>query len=316
MSFLLRNKRVWVAGHNGLVGMAVVRRLEREECDLLTVERSRLDLRRQSDVETWIKDNRPDAVILAAATVGGIEANRTRPAEFLYDNLMMEANIIDAAAKGDVEKLLFLGSSCIYPRDTAQPIVEDALLTGALEPTNESYAIAKIAGIKLCQSYRRQYGCNFISAMPCNLYGPGDRFDAVQSHVIPALMMKFHAARINRMPSITMWGTGTPLREFLHVDELAAALIIMMQDYQGESPVNIGSGQEISIRELAMMMANVTGYDGDIHFDPSKPDGTPRKVLESRKMRDMGWAPSIPLRQGLEETYRNYCIGQEQIRVV
>lgn len=306
MSFSLRNKRIWVAGHNGLVGRAMIRRLEHEACDLLTIERSRLDLRRQGDVETWVKDTRPDVIILAAATVGGIEANRMRPAEFLYDNLMMEANIIDAAAKGGVEKLLFLGSSCIYPRDTAQPIVEDALLTGALEPTNESYAIAKITGIKLCQSYRRQYGCDFISAMPCNLYGPGDRFDAVQSHVIPAMMMKFHAARINRIPSVTVWGTGTPLREFLHVDDLAEALLIMLRDYQGESPVNIGSGEEVSIRDLAMMMGDVTGYNGEIHFDLSKSDGTPRKVLESHLIRDLGWSPALLLRQGLEETYSGY----------
>jgi GDP-L-fucose synthase len=307
MGFSLRNRRIWVAGHNGLVGRALVRRLGREDCAILTADRARLDLRRQQDVEAWIRDNRPDAIILAAATVGGIEANRTRPAEFIYDNIMIAANVIDAAAKVGVEKLLFLGSSCIYPRDAAQPMAEDDLLTGVLEPTNEFYALAKISGIKLCQSYRRQHGCDFISAMPCNLYGPGDRYDAVRSHVIPALMMKFHAARKNRIAATTLWGTGTPLREFLHAGDLAEALVLMLREYEGEVPLNIGSGEEISIRDLAVMIAGVTGYEGSIHFDSSKPDGAPRKLLESGGIRGLGWTPCISLRAGLEEIYELYA---------
>ena len=308
--FTLSRKKIWVAGHNGLVGSALVRVLP----DALTVPRDELDLRDQMATRLFIKRHRPDAIILAAATVGGIGDNKARPADFLYDNLMIEANVVHAAHEAGVEKLLLLGSSCIYPRDTAQPITESALLTGPLEPTNEAYAIAKIAGIKLCQSYQQQYGARFISAMPCNLYGPGDRFDAVRSHVIPALMLKMHQAKINHLPAIEFWGTGTPLREFLHVDDLARALILMLQDYEGSAPVNIGSGFEISIADLSAQMAQIVGYDGALAFNPAYPDGTPRKILDSHVIRDMGWEPKTDLMQGLQETYEWFCQHPQGLR--
>lgn len=295
-----------MAGHTGLVGSALMRRLAREGCALLTVDRRTLDLRDQAATERWIKSNQPDGIIMAAAAVGGIEANRSRPAEFLYDNLMMSANVIHAAAQRGVSKLLYLGSSCIYPRMAAQPIAPDALLTGPLEQTNEAYAIAKIAAIKLAQYYRIQHGCDFISAMPCNLYGPGDRFDALNSHVIPALMMKFHEAVRRGDQTVRLWGTGSPLREFMHVDDLAEALVFLLCEYSGDAPVNAGSGQEISIRDLALLMAEITGYSGRIEFDPAMPDGTPRKVLDSGALRATGWAPAIPLRDGLAATYEWY----------
>ena len=307
MSVSLRNKRIWVAGHGGLVGGALVRRLQAEGAQLLLVDRKTLDLREQAATDAWVRSQQPDAIIMAAATVGGIDANRTRPADFLYDNMMMAANVIHAAAGRGVSKLLFLGSSCIYPRDTAQPITPDALLSGPLEPTNEAYAIAKIAGVKLCQSYRVQHGCDFIAAMPCNLYGPGDRFDLAGSHVIPAMMMKFHQARLRGDFSVTLWGTGTPLREFLHVDDLAAGLVTLLQDYSDAAPVNIGPGSEISISNLASLMAEITGYSGAIHFDSAMPDGVPRKILDSAILRQMGWAPAIGLRDGLAATYDWYC---------
>lgn len=306
MTFLLRNRRIWVAGHAGLVGSALMRRLAREGCDLLTVDRRTLDLRDQVATERWIKSNQPDGIIMAAATVGGIEANRRHPAEFLYDNMMMSANVIHAAAQRGVSKLLYLGSSCIYPRMATQPIAPDAFLTGPLEQTNEAYAIAKIAAIKLAQYYRAQHGCDFISAMPCNLYGPGDRFDALNSHVIPALMMKFHEAVRRGDQVVRLWGTGSPLREFLHVDDLAEALVFLLCEYSGDAPVNAGSGQEISIRDLAALMAEVTGYSGRIEFDPAMPDGTPRKLLDSGVLHGMGWRPAIALRDGLTATYDWY----------
>ena len=283
-----------------------MRRLAREGCALLTVDRRTLDLRDQAATERWIKSNQPDGIIMAAAAVGGIEANRSRPEEFLYDNLMMSANVIHAAAQRGVSKLLYLGSSCIYPRMAAQPIAPDALLTGALEQTNEAYAIAKIAAIKLAQYYRIQNGCDFISAMPCNLYGPGDRFDALNSHVIPALMMKFHEAVRRGDQTVRLWGTGSPLREFMHVDDLAEALVFLLCEYSGDAPVNAGSGQEISIRDLALLMAEITGYAGRIEFDPAMPDGAPRRVLDSGALRAMGWAPAISLRDGLAATYEWY----------
>lgn len=295
----LRNKKIWVAGHAGMVGQAVSRELSHHDCTVLTAARTDLDLRDQAAVNDWLKIQKPDAIILAAATVGGIEANRTRPEDFLYENLMMAANVIHGAAEHGVEKLLYLGSSCIYPRDTAQPIVEDSLLTGALEPTNEWYAIAKIAGVKLCQAYRKQKGCDFISAMPCNLYGPGDRFDAMRSHIIPALIMKMDHAANENASGVTLWGTGNPLREFLHVDDLARALVFLLQQYSGDEPVNIGSGEEVSIATLAKVVAKATGYNGAIAFDPAMPDGTPRKVLDSSRMRDLGWEPAIKLDDGL-----------------
>lgn len=302
----LRNKRIWIAGHKGLVGQALLRHAALKDSHILTVDRDALDLRQQSDVQHWVAAHSPDIILLAAATVGGIEANRTRPAEFLYDNLMIAANIIHAAGAVGVEKLLCLGSSCIYPLAASQPIVEEALLTGALEPTNEFYALAKIAGIKLCQSYRRQYGHDFISAMPCNLYGIGDRFDAFQSHVIPALIMKLDRAAQDQQHSVTLWGTGTPLREFLYVDDLADALVMLVQGYSGEAAVNIGSGQEITIAALAGMIAERVGYRGEIIFDPTRPDGTPRKILDSGMMRSLGWAPATNFGMGLDKTIAWY----------
>lgn len=308
--FSLLNKKIWVVGHRGMVGQALLRVLEGRNCTVLTVDRGALDLRRQNDVESWLYQHRPDAILLAAATVGGIEANRTRPAEFLYDNLMIAANVIHAAAAVGTEKLLYLGSSCIYPRNTAQPIAESALMTGPLEISNEWYAIAKIAGVKLCQSYRRQYGCDFISAMPCNLYGPGDRFDKIRSHVIPALILKIdEAVRLNSS-SVVLWGTGSPLREFLHVDDLAKASLLLLENYSGEQPVNIGSGDEISIKNLANSIAQICGFKGQFIFDPAMPDGTPRKILDSSAIRAMGWAPEIGLADGLKD-----CISKFRDRI-
>ncbi len=304
--FALRGKRVWVAGHRGLVGSALVRRLETEDCEVLTAPRDRVDLRSPDQMTRWMAIARPQAVFVAAAKVGGIHANDTRPAEFLYDNLLIEANIIEAARHADVEKLLFLGSSCIYPRDAAQPLREEALLTGPLEPTNQWYAIAKIAGIKLAQAYRRQYGCDFNSAMPTNLYGPGDNFDLLQSHVVPALMAKAHRARIERSPVMTVWGTGTPLRELLYVDDAADGLVFLMQHYSGEDFVNLGTGVEISIAGLAATICRVVGFAGRIEFDRTKPDGTPRKVMDVSRLQDMGWTAPTVLEDGLERTYRWY----------
>lgn len=307
--FSLRNKRVWVAGHRGMVGSAVMRRLQREECEILT---SSIDLRNQAEVEEWLAQARPDAVILAAARVGGIAANSAYPADFLYDNLMIEANVIHGAYRTGVNKLLFLGSSCIYPRDAAQPIAEDALLTGALEPTNEWYAIAKIAGIKLCQAYRRQHGCNFIAAMPCNLYGPGDLYDAERSHVIPALIMKMHQAKIRGEKRVAVWGTGAPLREFLYVDDLADALVFLLREYEGEAPVNVGSGQEVTIAAVARAVAAITGYRGEIVFDAQRPDGAPRKLMDCGRINALGWQAATGLEEGLHKAYEWYL---QNIRV-
>ncbi|MBI4030093.1 MAG: GDP-L-fucose synthase [Proteobacteria bacterium] len=302
----MRNKKIWVAGHNGMVGAADARRLQSEECEVLATPRADLDLRSQADVESWFEANSPDAVILAAARVGGIKANRDEPASFLYDNLMIEANVIHAAYGHGVKKLLFLGSSCIYPKLASQPIREEALLTGALETTNESYAVAKIAGIKMCGSYRKQYGCDFISAMPCNLYGPGDTYDQSRSHVIPALIMKMHAAKMKNLPSIVLWGTGVPLREFLYVDDLADALVFLLKNYGGEGHVNVGSGHEISIMALAGEIAGVVGYGGKIMFDAAMPDGAPRKLMDSVRLAGMGWKPHTGLREGLRAAYADY----------
>jgi len=301
--FRLTGRRVWVAGHRGMVGSAVLRRLTREGCEILTSELKELDLRRQSDVESWMARNKPEAIFLAAATVGGIHANQTRPAEFLYDNLMIEANIIEAARLNGVTKLMALGSSCIYPRLAPQPMSESALLTGPLEQTNEAYAISKIAAIKLCQAYRRQYGCDFISVMPTNLYGPGDNFDLKQSHVIPSLLRKTHEAKLQGAKSVEIWGTGTPLREFLHVDDLADACVFLMQSYSGESHVNIGVGDDMTIRALAEMICEVVGFAGELRFDSSKPDGTPRKLLDVTLLHSLGWRHKIGLKEGLESTY-------------
>ena len=300
----LAGKRVWVAGHRGMVGAALVKRLEREDCEIVTVGREALDLRRQAEVEAWVTDVKPRAVFLAAARVGGILANDTYPAEFLHDNLAIETNIIEAARCGGADKLLFLGSSCIYPRAAAQPIDEDALLTGPLEPTNEWYAIAKIAGLKLAQAYRRQYGCDFISAMPTNLYGPNDNFDLATSHVLPALMRKAHEARLGGDPSMTIWGSGRPRREFMHVDDCADALVFLMRHYSGDGHINVGVGDDITILELADLIREVVGYRGEIVCDESKPDGTPGKLMSSRRLNALGWSSSVGLCDGLAQTYR------------
>ncbi len=299
----LAGKRVWVAGHTGLVGAAVVRRLAREDCEVITPA-ERIDLRDQAASLTWVMRHRPQLIFLAAAKVGGILANETWPADFLADNLRMEMNVIDAARRADVEKLVFLGSSCIYPRLAPQPIEEDALLSGPLEPTNEAYAVAKIAGIKLCQAYRRQHGCDFISAMPTNLYGPGDNFDLASGHVLPALIRKAHEAKVRGEPRLVMWGTGSPRREFLHCDDCADALVHLAKTYSAEGPINVGTGEDISIAELTSLVARVVGFRGDIVSDLTKPDGTSRKLLEVSRLSALGWAPRIGLEYGVGQTYR------------
>jgi GDP-L-fucose synthase len=304
MSYDLSCKRVWVAGHRGMVGSAVVRRLGSEDCEVITAGRDVVDLLRQSEVEAFLADTKPDAIVMAAAKVGGILANDTRPAEFLYDNLMIEANIVAAAHANDVEKFLFLGSSCIYPKFAEQPITEESLLTGPLEPTNEWYAIAKIAGIKLAQAYCKQYGRDYISAMPTNLYGPGDNFDLTSSHVMPALIRKAHEAKLLGDSEITVWGTGTPRREFLHADDCADALVFLLKNYSGHEHVNVGSGDDVTILELTQIICEVVGFEGAIVHDFSKPDGTPRKLMSANKLRGMGWSPSISLEEGIASTYR------------
>jgi GDP-L-fucose synthase len=304
MSYVLSGKRVWIAGHRGMVGTALVRQMESENCTVLTVERNTLDLRDARAVKDWMTANKPQAVVLAAAKVGGIVANDSWPADFLYDNLAIENAIIHGAFETNVEKLLFLGSSCIYPKFAPQPITEDALLTGPLEPTNEWYAIAKIVGIKLCQAYRRQHGRDFISAMPTNLYGPGDNFDLTSSHVIPALMRKAHEAKQTGAQSMTVWGSGTPRREFLHVDDCASALLFLLKTYSGDGHVNVGSGSDVTIDELAQLVMQAVGFEGELEHDISKPDGTPRKLMSNDKLAAMGWMPKIPLEAGLKTTYR------------
>lgn len=311
MSYDLAGKRIYVAGHNGMVGSAIVRRLESEACEILTSERSS-DLREQAAVRDWFAQHQPDAVIVAAARVGGILANDSYPAEFLYDNLMIEANIIEAAYRNKAEKLLFLGSSCIYPKLAPQPIPEDALLTGPLEPTNEWYAIAKIAGIKLCQAYRRQYGCDFISAMPTNLYGPGDNFDLANSHVLPALIRKAHEAKQAGADSIEIWGSGSPRREFLHVDDLADGAVFLLKEYSGEGHVNLGSGKDLPIIELAQLVCEMVGFQGSITKDTSKPDGTPRKLMSGEMLAAMGWSPRIGLKEGIADAYRAFLASERK----
>ena len=299
----LTGKRVWVAGHRGMVGSALVRRLAREGCEVITADRKDADLKRQAEVEAWMADRKPDAIFLAAAKVGGILANDTYPADFLFDNLMIQANVVEAARQTGVGKLMILGSSCIYPRLAPQPIEEGALLTGPLEPTNEWYAIAKIAGIKLGQAYRLQHGCDFVSAMPTNLYGPGDNFDLNSSHVLPALIRKAHQAKLAGDASFTIWGSGAPRREFLHVDDCADALVHLMKTYSGLEHVNVGSGEDVTILELARLVAEVVGFGGQIVTDASKPDGTPRKLMAADKLRAQGWAPRIALREGIADVY-------------
>ena len=299
-----RDARVFVAGHRGLVGSALVRRLEAAGAtQILTATRQELDLRDQAAVTGWFRDNRPDYVFLVAGTVGGIMANSTRPAEFLYDNMMMHGTVVHASYEFPVRKLLYLGSSCIYPRQAQMPITEEQLLAGPLEPTNEAYALAKIAGIKLCQTYRVQYGCDFISAMPTNLYGPNDNFDLNSSHVLPALLRKFHDAKVEGRDVVEIWGTGSPMREFLHVDDLADACLHLMDHYDGETHINVGTGEDISIRELAETVRAVVHPDAELVFDPTKPDGMPRKVLDVSRLHASGWQHRIELAEGVKSTY-------------
>jgi GDP-L-fucose synthase len=289
-----------------MVGSALVRRLEREDCEVLSVASDEVDLRRQADVEAWMAANRPEAVFVAAATVGGISANAAWPATFIHDNLAIASNVIHAARETGVEKLLFPGSSCIYPKHAPQPMIEESLLSGPLEPTNEWYAVAKIAGIKLCQAYRREHGSDFIAVQPTNLYGPGDNFDPENSHVIPSFITRMHEAKLLAKPGVEIWGTGTPLREFLFVDDLADALVYVLQVYSDEIPLNIGSGSEISVRELAENVAGAVGFEGELVFDTSKPDGAPRKLLDCTRLKELGWTAKTDLADGLRQTYAWY----------
>jgi len=306
IEFELAGKRVWVAGHRGMAGAAIVRRLARENCEIVTATRGELDLLRQAEVHSWMADRKIDAVFLAAATVGGILANSTRPADFIYENLVIETNVIHTAHTAGVKKLLFLGSSCIYPRMAPQPMREESLLTGALEPTNEWYAIAKIAGIKLCQAFRRQYGCDFVSVMPTNLYGPGDRYDAQGGHVVAALIMKIHAAKTSNAPTVELWGSGAPRREFLFTEDLADACVFVMKSYSGEMFLNVGTGSDMTILELAETIARVIGWKGSFTFDRSKPDGTPRKVMDVSRLSALGWNAATDFETGMKEAYRWY----------
>lgn len=304
LPYELSGKRVFVAGHRGMVGSALIRRLQSEDCGaLLTAAREELDLRDQAAVRRWMSASRPHAVFLPAAKVGGILANSTRPADFLYDNLMIAANVIHAAYEVQVEKLLFLGSSCIYPRLAQQPMTEDALLTGALEPTNEWYAVAKIAGVKLCEAYRRQHACDFISAMPTNLYGPGDNFHPESSHVIPGMLQRAHKAKLAGRNDLEIWGTGAPRREFMHVDDCADALVHIMKRYSGPQPINVGVGSDVTIETLARMVMKTVGLTGELRKDLSKPDGAPRKLLSIEKLKALGWSPKTSLGEGLARTY-------------
>lgn len=304
--FSLHGKRIFVAGHRGMVGSALVRRLRQENCDILTRSRAELDLLDQAGVRAFFARERPDAVILAAAKVGGIKANDTYPADFLYDNLAIQTNVIESAYASGVQKLLFLGSSCIYPKHAPQPIPEDSLLSGPLEPTNAWYAIAKIAGLKLCEAYRRQHGADFISAMPTNLYGPGDTYDLEKSHVVPALIRKAHEAKVAGRKHLPIWGEGKVRREFLHVDDAADALVFLLQHYSGDQHVNVGVGEDVTIRELAELICGVVGLDGEIVTDPSQPEGTPRKLLDVSRLTALGWTPRRGLKEGLADAYRSF----------
>jgi GDP-L-fucose synthase len=312
--YTLSGKRVWVAGHRGMVGSAIMRRLAREECEILAVGRDEVDLTRQAEAEQWMAAARPHAIFLAAGRVGGIHANHAYPAQFIYENLAIESNIIHAAHGIGVEKLLFLGSSCIYPREAAQPIREEALMTGPLEPTNEWYAIAKIAGIKLCQAYRRQHGCDFISAMPTNLYGPGDNFHPQDSHVPAALLRRFHEAKVLRSPEVTVWGTGRPRREFMHVEDAADACIHLMRHYSGDMHVNVGTGCDISIADFAGLVRATVGFEGRIAFDNGRPDGTPRKVMDVSVVKALGWSAPTTLEAGLKRYYEWFLANAAAIR--
>ena len=314
MDYNLENKKIFVAGHNGMVGKAVSKRLISENCEILMVDKKKCNLTNERETENWFKENKPDGVIICAARVGGILANESFPVEFLQENLLIQTNIIKSSHKIGVEKLLFLGSSCIYPKMSPQPIKEEYLLSGYLEPTNQPYAIAKIAGIELCQDYHAQYGDNFISVMPTNLYGPNDNYDLKNSHVLPALLRKFHTAKINNLPQVEIWGTGSPKREFLHVDDLADACFYLMQNYNQPDLVNIGTGEDISIKDLALLIKDITGYEGELTFDTSKPDGTPRKLLDVSKLHGLGWKHKIDLRKGIEMVYQE--VKQMQFEAV
>lgn len=306
MKFDVHGKRVYVAGHRGMVGSALVRRLAREDCQILTASRGEVDLRNQQAVDRWFDEHRPDVVFLAAARVGGIYANNAQPGDFLYDNLALQTNLIEAARRVQVAKLLFFGSSCIYPRLAPQPMPESCLLTGSLEPTNQWYAIAKIAGLKLCEAYRRQYGCDFISVMPTNLYGPGDNFDPLTSHVLAALIVKIDDAVRCGHDRVVIWGTGTPRREFLHVDDLADAAVFLIKNWSSDEHINIGAGQDLSVAELARTIARIIGFEGNFVFDLSKPDGTPRKLLDVAKLNALGWRYRTDLESGIRQTYDWY----------
>ncbi len=323
MGFELNNKRIWVAGHEGMVGQSLCRRLESENCEVITIPHSDLDCRNQVDVRNWLQSQKPDVVIIAAAKVGGIMANYTKPAEFFYDNMTISTNIIHESYKVGVSKLLFLGSSCIYPRDCQQPITEDMLLTAVLEPTNEAYALAKIGGLKMVQYYRKQYGCDFISAMPCNLFGVGDSYDEEDSHVIPALIMKAHKAKVQNADTLTLWGTGAPLREFLYVDDLADALVFLLRNYSEEQHINIGAGRDVSIKDIADIICCCVGYEGELHFDQTKPDGMPRKLMDITRIKKLGWNPSSLgeshndyldyLRHAIDQSYMDYLKRYPQV---
>lgn len=311
--FSLTGRRVWVAGHRGMAGSAIVRRLKLEDCEILTATRSELDLLRQADVAAWIADRKIDVIVLAAATVGGILANSTRPVDFLYDNLVIEANVIHGAWQAGVQKLLFLGSSCIYPRLAPQPMREEYLMTGPLEPTNEWYAIAKIAGIKMCQAYRRQFGSEFISVMPTNLYGPGDRYDAENGHVVAALIMKIHSAKLANNSTVELWGSGRPRREFLFTEDLADACVFVLKSYSGETFLNVGTGQDMTILELAQSIAGVIGWRGTFTFDISKPDGMPRKVMDVSRLRALGWLAKTDFEAGMQQAYEWYLTNVAKV---
>jgi GDP-L-fucose synthase len=312
--FDLAGKRIFVAGHNGMAGSAIVRRLCRESCEVLVVEHRDVDLTRQEPTENYFRSIEPDVVIMAAGRVGGILANSTYPAEFLADNLGMALNCVRASHMGGVQKLLFLGSTCIYPKFARQPMSEDQMLTGELEPTNQWYAIAKIAGIKLCEAYRRQYGCDFISVMPTNLYGPGDNYHPEHSHVVAALIRRFHEAKVADAPAVVIWGTGTPKREFLYVDDFADACVFILKNYSSPEFLNIGVGQDISIAEFAQVVADVIGYKGKITYDASKPDGTPRKLVDVSRLSALGWKARIPLREGLAQAYADFLTNPRRER--
>lgn len=312
-----KQSRIFVTGHRGLVGSAILRRLEREGfTNILTATRDQLDLRDQAAVNYWFRANRPEYVFLVAGTVGGIMANMTRPAEFIYDNMMIHATVVHAAYLFETKKLLYLGSSCIYPRQAPQPMKEEVLLTGALEPTNEPYAIAKIAGIKLCQAYRRQYGCNFISAMPTNLYGPNDNFDLTSSHVLPAMIRKFHDAKVEGREEVVIWGTGSPRREFLHVDDLADACLFLMRHWEEDIHINVGTGEDLSIRELAELVRSIVYPHARLVFDTTKPDGTPRKLLDVTRLHNLGWRHTIGIEEGIESVYRWFLQNHHAVKGV